>query len=299
MLNLFRAQAFYKPTWRSRLIFVLESSFLIGVLLLNNRFNNFIKTYLHVPEKFLQALAFFLISGLIINFSRLAILQFYVQGNQRVGLRSNFVLGINRIASLLFYVMIFLTSLLLFEVDVRQLFTSLSIVAAALAITLKDYINNVINGLIIMFADQISLNDYIEIDQLRGRIIDITLLNVHLATDDDELIYIPNTTVLNANIINYTKRAIKKINFEFEIAYPYIHDVKHLEQFLIAAIETEPRYRAYIEPNSYNLKTVQIYKDHALLRFQYNSQSTDRDIEIKIRRRIARKLIEYIHRQSQ
>lgn len=77
--------------------------------------------------------------------------------------RSNFVVGINQMSSVISFIIFFVSALSVFDISMAQLFTSISIVAAALAILTKDYISNMINGLILMFTNQLSLNDIVKI----------------------------------------------------------------------------------------------------------------------------------------
>lgn len=87
-----------------------------------------------------------------------------------------------------------------------KLFTSLSIVFAGIAILTKDYITNMVNGMIITFSGQLSIGDNVRLGKQRGKIVDITLQNIHMLNDDDDMIYIPNNLLLSSEVVNYTRR---------------------------------------------------------------------------------------------
>ena len=179
----------------------------------------------------------------------------------------------------------------LFRIDVRQLFTSLSIVFAGIAILTKDYISNMINGMIITFSGQLSIGDNVRIGLHRGKITDITLQNIHLLNDDDDMIYIPNSILLISEVVNYTKRDIKRTSIEFEIDLKHLKNVEELEQILI---ETLSPFQDLIKPESHYLRVAEVKKDSVAMKFQYILKEPNKDLERQIRRRTTRRLVEII-----
>jgi len=96
----------------------------------------------------------------------------------------------------------------MFNINVKEAITSLSLIAAALVLITKDYISNLINGMYLTFNKVINIGDQVQVGLQKGKIVDITLTNVHLLNDDDDIIYIPNNTVFSTDIINYTGREL-------------------------------------------------------------------------------------------
>ena len=142
------------------------------------------------------------LANVIIFLIFLDFVQFVVVGiyrrRHRVRGEDNFIVGMGHIYSILLVMGVVVGVLSLFQIDARQLFTSLSIVFAGLALLTKDYISNMINGMVITFSGQISIGDNVSVGKHRGKIIDITLQNIHLLNDDDDMIYIPNNTLLTS-----------------------------------------------------------------------------------------------------
>lgn len=208
----------------------------------------------------------------------------------------NVIYGFSNLYYLLIVTFGILTALRLFGIDYVELFTSLSIVAAAIAIITKDFITEILSGFIISFSRQINANDYVRIGDHKGKIIDINLTKTTLMNEDDDIIIIPNNKVFTSEVINYTQREIKKINTEFEVDLKVLESIEQLEGELI---DTLKEYRKFIQKNSYNLKIVQIKKDHLLLKFQYILHQVDRDLERTIRRKVARQVVRFsLRRQS-
>lgn len=203
----------------------------------------------------------------------------------------NFIIGVSQIYSLLLAVGIIVGILSLFQINVKELFTSLSIIFAGLAILTKDYISNMINGMIITFSGQMSIGDNVRIGQHRGKITDITLQNIHLLNDDDDVIFIPNNVVLTTDVINFTKREVKRTSIDFDIDLKYLKTVEELETSLTEALTP---FQDVIKPDSYYLRVAEVRKDSVSLKFQYILKQPNKDLERQIRRRTIRRLVEII-----
>ena len=204
----------------------------------------------------------------------------------------NVVLGIKNIYYLMMAGAIITTILGLFGIDPKTLFTSLSIVAAAIAIVAKDYISEIISGIIISFStNELSVGDYIKIGQHKGKIIDINLTKIAFLDEDDDIIFIPNTKVFSSEIVNYTKKQIRRVSIEFEAPLAAITSVEALEAYLTDSLKD---YHEFIEPGSFWLRVVEIRKDSVFMKFQYVLRQINRELEIEIRRRTVRRIVRYL-----
>ena len=208
----------------------------------------------------------------------------------------NVIYGISNLYFLLIVTFGILTALALFGINYKDLFTSLSIVAAAIAIISKDFITEIISGFIISFSRQINNDDYVKIGEHKGKIIDIKLAKTTLLNEDDDLIIIPNNKVFTSEIINYTQREIKKISTEFEIG---LDAFESLEQIEMALTKTLEEYKNFIKKDSFNLKIVEVKKDLLQMKFQYVLHQVDREIERTIRREVARMVVFLIKQVKQ
>lgn len=208
------------------------------------------------------------------------------------GEADNIILALQNIYYLLVAGAIITTVIGFFGIDPKALFTSLSIVAAAIAIISKEYISEIISGIIIGFSsNEISVGDYIKIGSHKGKIIDIGLTKIAFLNEDDDIIFMPNTQVFSSQIVNYTKKQIRRVSLEFEVALSAVQSVEQLEAELTKALRD---YREYIEPGSYLLRVVEIRKDSLSLKFQYLLRQINREMELEIRRKTVRHIVVYV-----
>jgi len=273
-----------------RIKFLLKVIAFATALFLANQYQQDIIKF-GIPIHIIHSISLYLYADVLISLARLLVVYFYIRKNKsKRGIRNNFELGINHIATILHTIILIAAILLFFEIDPINLVTSLSIVAAAIAILSKDYFANMINGMIIMFADELTIGDKIKVGDVKGIITDITLVNIHLVNDDEDLIYIPNSLIFSAQVFNYTKRSVRKVSFEFDMKNDQLSDIDNLEQYLTESLAD---YHKHIKEDSYVLRITSISEHFSALKFQFiiHPQS---DIQEKDIRRIAlRRVLKY------
>ena len=98
------------------------------------------------------------------------------------------------------------------------LVTSLG-VCAGLAV--NGALSNLAGGVIILFTRPFRVDDYIEVEStgVSGTVEDIQIVCTKLRTPDNKVIYVPNGTLSNSNIINYSEKMTRRVDFTFSIAY--------------------------------------------------------------------------------
>jgi small-conductance mechanosensitive channel len=227
---------------------------------------------------------------LVLDFLKVFLLWYYRKRTKIKG-EDNYIVGISHIYTLLIYIGTAVGLLALFKLEVKEVFTSLSIIFAGLAILTKDYVSNMINGMIITFSGQLTIGDNVRIGLHRGRIMDITLQNIHILNDDDDYIYIPNNTVFISEVVNYTKRQVKRTSIEFEIDLKHLTNVEELEKNMI---ETLRPFHLLIKEDSYYLRVTEVKKDLVMMKFQYILKEPNKELERQIRRKTVRRLVDII-----
>jgi small-conductance mechanosensitive channel len=206
--------------------------------------------------------------------------------------KDNVTLGLSNISIMIITIYGLISFFDLIGLKPGQIFTSLSIVAAAFAILSKDFIADIISGIVISFSKEISIDDYVKIGDYRGKIIDINIAKIALLNEDDDIVFMPNSTVFTSDIINYTKKQIKKTSIDFEVPTSSITTIEDLEEQLILSLS---EYHHLIEPNSYNIRVVHIRKDFLVLKFQYSLVQFSRDLERQIKRKAVRYIVRNIN----
>lgn len=98
------------------------------------------------------------------------------------------------------------------------LVTSLG-VCAGLAV--NGALSNLAGGVLIIFTRPFKVDDYVEVEgsSIAGTVEEIRIVSTKLRTPDNKVIYVPNGTLSNSNIINYSEKPTRRVDFDFGIAY--------------------------------------------------------------------------------
>ncbi|MCH7413481.1 mechanosensitive ion channel family protein [Belliella sp. R4-6] len=212
---------------KKRRVFLIKLAIFLLLLILIPIFQTLVLDSYFINQLF-TSLLFLLGSNLIISLARMLTARFYMRRIKEDRVHGNFLLGITWISNILNAIVFIIAIMFLFAINPLEFLTSLTIVAAAIAILSKEYVTNMINGLIIMFTDQFSLGDKIKIGDNIGTISDITLLNLVLKNENDDLIIIPNNLVLSAQVVNQNPLK-KKVQVFFEVPLATIITTNEIE----------------------------------------------------------------------
>lgn len=251
---------------RKRVVFIVKLLLLLGLLYVRFYYREWVVDEEGELSGWIKAVLFYLTANLLISLARIISVYLYIKQKQLANEENNVVLAINRIAILLNVAVLIGAFFLLVEIDWQTFFASFSLVAVATVLLTKDYISNTVNGLIIMVSDRISLNDYVKIGGHAGKVIDITLSNVHLLDDAKRMILIPNNTAFASDIINYTRKTTSYVEVNFDVKPEKVKDLNLLEGELIEAMHP---YDELIKKNTYELMVEQVLTDKISLQFRF------------------------------
>lgn len=220
------------------------------------------------------ALNTFLTGSILISISKWLVVSWYsrqMRKNDRV--RGNFILGVNQIAGIANVIFAVIAIMLAFGINPKEFLTSITIVAMAIALLFRDYITNMISGLLIMFSDRFTIGDNIKIGEFEGRILDITLVNIEVKNEDDDIVLIPNNTAFTVNIINQSLHNSRKVTVKFQLPLEHASNQLGLDRRLQALFA---RHDRDIVEGSYRLRLLDVDKEsaHYKVQVQINSRST-------------------------
>jgi small-conductance mechanosensitive channel len=237
-----------------------------------------------------RALIFLLSANLIFSLGRIITLQIYLQQREETKVQPNFVIGIDRIATLLNMLAVLISLMLAFGIRPLEFLTSITIVAAAIALLTKDYITNIVNGLIMMFSDQLEIGDKIQVGRHIGFIRDITLINLVLKNDSGEIILIPNSMALTTDVVNFSKNNTHQVIFDTEITAKHEIYLNQLEENLEMVLE---KYPEVIIKEGAQLNILERKADTILVRFQFPIKTGEKPTEIQVKKALNQALIDW------
>jgi small conductance mechanosensitive channel len=128
----------------------------------------------------------------------------------------SFLISLVRI---ILYVVVIMMALTMLNVPMSSIITVFGAAGLAISLALQNCLSNLCGGFIILFSKPFSAGDTIELDGSVGVVKSISILYTKMVTPDNKTIFIPNGTVSDAKIINYTESPTRRADMRFDISY--------------------------------------------------------------------------------
>lgn len=136
-----------------------------------------------------------------------------------------------------------------FHKNISNLLTGLSIVGAAIALSLRESLENLIASFIIFFNKPFITGDLVKVNNFTGTVEKIGLRSTRLRTDVKTFVTVPNKQMVDSILDNLTMRTQRKIEVRLEISLDTtVQQLKQLTPFFqemiknYAAIESNHIY---------------------------------------------------------
>jgi len=104
-----------------------------------------------------------------------------------------------------------------FGFDIGSVLTGLSIVGAAIALALRESLENLIASFIIFFDKPFSMGDVVKVHNFTGTVEKIGLRSTRIRTDQKTFITVPNKQMVDSILDNLSQRTQRKAELKLEI----------------------------------------------------------------------------------
>ena len=142
-------------------------------------------------------------------------------------------------------------------IDVTGVVALASVLTLAISLSVQNALTNLIGGFTLLSTKPFSSGDFVEIAGQSGTVREIGLTYTKLTTADNKTISIPNSSVVSAEIVNYTVAGTRRVDVAVSASYDAPVD-KVLEALVEAGtVDT-------ILPDKPPFCAVTSYGDHAI-----------------------------------
>ena len=122
-----------------------------------------------------------------------------------------------------FKVILYLIGLLMvlhyvFNENIGNLVTSLSLVGAAVALSMRESLENIIASFIIFFDKPFTVGDMVKVNNFSGTIEKIGLRSTRIRTDNKTYISVPNKQMVDTIVDNISLRTERKIEMDLQLS---------------------------------------------------------------------------------
>ncbi len=154
-------------------------------------------------------------------------------------------------------------------IDLSAAVTALASVGLTFGLAFQGALSNLAGGFIILVFRPFKVGDYIDTHTDSGTVESIAIFHTRLRTPDNKIISIPNGTLSNSSIINYSALPTRRLDFSFNVEHGT--DINKVKQVLVA-IAQEQNARIKDQPIVCNINTFTDSAIGIVLRFWVSSE---------------------------
>lgn len=126
---------------------------------------------------------------------------------------------LTRAIKYIFFVLVVMYILGLFGIKLSAIWGAAGIAGIAIGFAAQTSISNIISGLFVLTEGTLKVGDAISVDGITGVVDSINLMSIQLHTYDNEMVRIPNSTIINTDLTNKSFHSKKRLTVSLSISY--------------------------------------------------------------------------------
>ena len=145
---------------------------------------------------------------------------------------------LKKFINILLYVILIISIIQILGVPMASVIAVLASCGLAIGLALQGALSNVAGGIMILITKPFKVGDFVEAAGGTGVVKDISLLYTTIVTTDNKRITIPNGSMMNAVVTNYSAEPTRRVDINFKITNDI--DAEFVKKVLIDAEATTP-----------------------------------------------------------
>lgn len=126
---------------------------------------------------------------------------------------------IKRALKYAFYICCLMYILGLFGVKFTAIWGAAGVAGVAIGFAAQTSVSNIISGLFVLSEKSLKVGDLITVGDVTGIVDEIHLLSVQIHTLDNQMVRIPNSNIINTNLINTSYHPIRRMTISVSVDY--------------------------------------------------------------------------------
>ena len=143
----------------------------------------------------------------------------FIRKKATTKLEKNTAVLVNKAISYIFYVLIGMYILGLFGINLKAIWGAAGVAGLAIGFAAQTSVSNFISGLFVLGEKSMKIGDTISVSGTSGTVESVGLLSVKIKTLDNQLVRIPNSSIINSVLTNYSSYKTTRQTFEIHISY--------------------------------------------------------------------------------
>lgn len=192
--------------------------------------------------KFILALALFLIGRFVIKKLGQILPKTPISGKIDPTVRNFFF----RAIVLCLYLILGISCVSILGVPIASVITLLASAGVAVGLALQGSLSNLAGGIMLLLFRPFKVGNYIKSGTDEGTVQEVSIFYTVILSPDNKRISIPNGSLMNANIINYSAERFRRVDLIYQLGRD--EDVEKIKGYLEACIQDDELIRKYPEP---------------------------------------------------
>ena len=104
-------------------------------------------------------------------------------------------------------------------IDTSGITALIASLGVCVGLAINGTLSNLAGGVMLLITRPFDDGDFIEAAGYTGTVEDIRITTTKIITLDNKVVYIPNGTLSTSTIVNYTAKDMRRVDYDFSIAY--------------------------------------------------------------------------------
>lgn len=117
------------------------------------------------------------------------------------------------------YITVILTAANMLGIPLTSVITLVASAGVAISLALQGALSNLVGGLLLLILKPIRVGEYVKITDNEGTVQAIGAFYTDLVTFDGKHVSLPNSTLTNTAITNFTREGVRRLDVIFPVSY--------------------------------------------------------------------------------
>lgn len=145
---------------------------------------------------------------------------------------------LSSLVNIVFKLLVVLAAMTTMGIETTAFVALLGGATIGVGMALQGSLSNLAGGLLILLFKPFKVGDVVEALGNTGEVLEISILQTILLTPDRKTIILPNGSVFNNPIVNYSKEGIRRVDIGIQMAYEA--DFNAVRNVLLKVLQQEP-----------------------------------------------------------
>ena len=119
----------------------------------------------------------------------------------------------------LLYILVVLTAVGVMGIPLTSFVTILASAGVAVSLALQGALGNFVGGLLMLILKPFKAGDYVKVGDAEGTVQTVGVFYTELTTPDNRHVSLPNSSLTNTAIVNYTREGTRRLDVTYGVSY--------------------------------------------------------------------------------